>query len=318
MMLKRIFSFFVLFLLMACTQAPQPFRHGRTGEDVSGLRLRDGGLVLILPMEGTPRPLGEILSRSLADSLAVRNIPSTSSMVKRPNYKVRGQVIINKKNAKSEPLGSIYWTFSNHQDQVVHESSQLIQASRNQWDYGDQAMVDQLVEDAADKFASYLQDASETGDIAESGQDDRVFFAITKITGAPGDGKDALIKAMSLTLKQSGALVTKKPSAKTYLLSSEIDLLAPYEGKQRIKISWIVQDPDGNELGRAQQDNQVPEGSLNGKWGRLAFDISRAAMNGIGEVVTRHQTEQRWERSRENEAKSAAPGRRKLSMPSPF
>jgi len=305
-------------MLVACTQAPQPYRHGRTGFDGSSLRLRDGGLVLILPMEGTPRPLGKILARSLADSLAVRNIPSTSNPVSNPSYKVRGQVITDFRSAEKGTLGSIYWTFMDQKDQMIHESSQVIKATRVQWDYGDQKMVTHLVEAAADQFVTYLQDASENGAVDAANHDDIIVFSITKITGAPGDGQNALKKAMSLTLRQAGARVKSKADGKTYLLSSEIDILDPFEGKQRIKIAWIIQDADGNELGRAHQNNQVPEGSLNGKWGRMAYDISKAAMYGIGEVVERHRLELRWSRSREEPTTSQAPGRRSLRIPPPF
>jgi len=221
-------------------------------------------------MEGTPRPLGKILARSLADSLAIRNIPSTSNPVSKPNYKVRGQVITDFRSADTGTLGSIYWTFVDQKDQVVHESSQIIKATRVQWDYGDQKMVTQLVETAADQFATYLQDATENSAVDVANHEDTVIFTITKITGAPGDGQQALKKAMSLTLRQAGARIQNKANKRTYVLSSEIDILDPFEGKQRIKIAWVVQDPDGNELGRARQNNQVAEGSINGKWGRMA------------------------------------------------
>lgn len=317
-MLKPIFSFLLLLTLLACTQAPQPYRHGRTGFDGSSLRLRDGGLVLILPMEGTPRPLGKILARSLADSLAVRNIPSTSNPVRKPNYTVRGQVITNFKNPEKNNIGSIYWTFSDQKKQIIHESSQLITASRQQWDFGDQAMVTQLVETAADEFANYLQEDTESKAVDASITDDMVIIAIKEIIGAPGDGQKALKKAMSLTLRQAGARVTRNPGKTGFLLSSEIDVLDPFEGKQRIKIAWIIKDVDGRELGRARQDNQVPAGSLDGRWGRMAYDVSKAAMNGIAEVVERHRVEQSWSRSRDSSNTTTAPGRRKLRMPPPF
>lgn len=317
-MVKRFFCCALLLVLVACTQAPQPYRHGRTGFDGSSLRLRDGGLVLIQEMEGTPRPLGKIIARSLADSLGVRNIPSTSNPVRKPAYKVRGQVITDFKNQRKNYLGSIYWTFVDRKNQVIHESSQEIHASKNQWDYGDQKMVTQMVDAAADQFATYLQDASDRAAVEPADADKDIFFNITDIQGAPGDGPKSLKKAMSLILRQAGARVRANPNKKTYLLSSEVDVLAPFEGKQRIKISWIVKDPAGNELGRAQQNNRVDAGSLDDKWGRLAYDISRAAMNGIGEVVERHRLEERWGRSREKSNITAAPGRRKSKILTPF
>lgn len=310
--------FLLVTLLAACTQAPQPFRHERTGFDTSSLRLRDGGTVQVLPIEGTSIAMKDILARSLAESLATRNIPATEKPLHNPAYKVRGQVVLNNTKERSRALGSIYWTFMDRTDRVIHETSQPIQGDKYQWDYGDQALVTDLVDNAADTFASYLQDASEKKAITKDKADTIVTFAMGAITGAQGDGESALSKAMSLTLRQFGARVRTKADDKTYRLSADLDILAPYEGKQRIQIAWIVTAPNGEELGRIQQHNQLEVGVLDGKWGRLAYDISRAAMPGIGQVVERHRQEQAFEASRAQQGTTAAPGRREKLVIPPF
>lgn len=317
--MPKVLSFLLLLVvLMGCTQAPQPFRHERTGVDTSGLRLRDGGTVQILAMEGTSIPMGQILTRSLADSLAVRNIPATSKRLHNPTYKVRGQVILDRNAQPSEKLGSIYWTFMDRTNTVIHESSQEIVGQKYQWDYGDQDLIDDLVEPAADLFAGYLQDASEKEAVERDPMDRPVVFVLGDIKGTRGDGAQALHKAMGLTLRQFGAKVRSQGDADSYYLSCEVDILPAFEGKERIKIAWIVQDAEANELGRAQQDNQLDEGVLDGKWGRLAYNISRAAMPGIGQIVERDRAEKAFEASREQIGTSAAPGRRsRLSIP-PF
>lgn len=317
-MRKGLSVLFLIVLLVGCTQAPQPFRHARTGFDTSSLRLRDGGTVQILPMEGTSIPMAQILASSLADSLAVRNIPATPKRLRNPTYKVRGQVILNRNQATSEKMGSIYWTFMDRTGQVIHESSQEIVGKKYQWDYGDPDLIDALVEPAADRFAGYLQDASEKEAVERDATERPVVFVLDKITGTRGDGAQALHKAMGLTLRQFGARVRSQGDKDTYYLSCEVDILAPFEGKERIKIAWVVKDAEGKELGRAQQNNQLKEGVLDGKWGRLAYTISRAAMPGIGQVVERHRAEQAFEASRDQIGTSAAPGRRsRLSIP-PF
>lgn len=310
--------FLLVTLLAACTQAPQPFRHDRTGFDTSSLRLRDGGTVQVLPIEGTSIAMKDILARSLAESLAARNIPATEKRLHNPTYKVRGQVVLDKAQDPTRPLGSIYWTFMDRTDTVIHESSQTIRGDKYQWDYGDQALITALVDTAADTFASYLQDASERDAITEDKEENTVTFTMGPIKGAQGDGKSALTKAMSLTLRQFGARVRSAPNNRTYKLSADLDILKPFEGKQRIQIAWIVNAPDGEELGRIQQNNQLDAGVLQGKWGRLAYDISRAAMPGIGEVVERHRQEQAFEASRTRQGTTAAPGRREKLVIPPF
>ncbi len=317
-MLGRCLSFVMLLVLVACTQAPQPYRHGRTGVDTSGLRLRDGGTVLIMPIEGAARPMAEIIGKGLADSLGTRNIPSTSNPLNNPSYKVRGQVILNFSSKKDDYLGQIYWTFADRNGTVVHESSQQISATAFQWNYGDQEMIDTLVETAAEEFAGYLQDRSESQAVEVADHDKDIVFKITQVKGARGDGERSLKKAMALTLRQYGARVRTKADEDTYLLSAEVDIFEPYENQERIKINWIVQDANGKELGRAGQDNRLPEGQLDGKWGRLAYEISKAAVPGIGEIVERHRIDRKFEASRPIPNTTAAPGRRNRAAPPPF
>ncbi|MDV7338054.1 hypothetical protein RYZ26_00505 [Terasakiella sp. A23] len=316
--MRLLSCLFLLFFVASCTQAPQPFRHSRTGVDTSGLRLRDAGIVKILPMEGTSIPMGKILASSLADSLGARNIPATSNPLKNPSYHVRGQVLLDFNSGRKNHMGSIYWTFMDRSKKVIHESSQEIRGDVYQWEYGDQKLIDDLVENAADQFAGYLQDENEKKAVELDPKDRPVTFTITQIEGALGSGEAELRKAMGLTLRQFGASVRRQPNEHTYRLSADIDILDPFEGKQRIIIAWIVKDAEGKELGRARQNNQLDAGAFEGRWGRLAYDISRAAMPGIGQVVERHRSEQAFEASRGQRGTSAAPGHRKrLTLP-PF
>jgi len=317
-MLKRLCALSLLLLIVACTQAPQPLRHSRTGFDSTGLRLRDGGTVLIQPIEGAARPLAKIMAKSLADSLGVRNIPSTSNPVTNPPYKVRGQVVIKRKRNSPKIKGEIYWTFFSREDKVIHESSQEINVDRYRWEYGDQAMIDNLVENAADQFAGYLQDSAEREAVELDERDKPVVFYVRNINGAPSDGNRALQKAMALTLRQAGAIVRKQQGRDNYIIDAEIEALKPFEGKQRIKVAWVVRDNTGHELGRARQNNRLDAGRLDQPWGRLAYDISRAAMPSIGQMVERHRAEVQFERSRTNPSSTAAPGRRNRLMAPPF
>lgn len=305
-------------MLWGCTQAPQPFRHERTGVDTSSLRLRDGGTVLILPIEGPARPLSKIIARSLADSLGVRNIPSTSNPLDNPTYKVRGQLVSSSKKDDRYFKGQFYWTFMDQSGSVVEEAVQDLHMSREKWDYGDQATVEQMVEEAAERIAGYLQDKRARENAAQVGDQEIVYFHIDGIEGARGDGQQALKKAMELTLRQAGAKVLSLPDERTFGLRAHIDIFDPFEGNERIRIDWIVARPDGTELGRASQNNQMPEGTFDQPWGRLAYHIARAALPGIADVVERHRAEEKWQERFDSEGSPALPGQRRPLVIPPF
>ena len=53
------------------------------------------------------------------------------------------------------------------------------------------------------------------------------------------------------------------------------------DGKQSIHIEWTVRDPAGKKLGTVSQRNEIPEGSLDGAWGKTAEQAAGAAAQGI-------------------------------------
>jgi len=309
-MLTRLSALCLVLLMVACTQAPQPLRHSRTGFDPTALRLRDGGTVYIQPIEGIAKPLADIIENSLAQSLAARGIPATANPILNPPYSARAQAVIKRDKTSPQITGMFYWTFRVESDGSLREFSQPIDVARHRWAYGDQAMVEIFAEAVADEFAGYLQDQREREAVEQSAQDKPVIFYIDQISGAPGDGAQALRKAMGLTLRQLGARISKNPVKGGYILNADVEALKPYEGKQRIKIIWRVLDAQGQELGQSRLNNQLDADRLTRPWGRLAHEISRASAQSIGLMVQRHQSEQQFERSRNLSPSTAAPGRR--------
>lgn len=309
-MLTRLSALCLVLLMVACTQAPQPLRHSRTGFDPTALRLRDGGTVYIQPIEGIAKPLADIIEDSLAESLAARGIPATANPIQNPPYSARAQAVIERDKTSAQIKGTFYWTFRVQSDGSLREFSQPINVARHRWSYGDQAMVDTFAEAVADEFAGYLQDQREREAVEQSPQDKPIVFYLDRISGAPGDGTQALRKAMGLTLRQLGARISNAPVKGGYILSAEVEALEPYQGKQRIKIVWRVQDAQGQELGQSRLNNRLDADRLTRPWGRLAYEISRASAQSIGLMVQRHQSEQQFERSRGLTGSTAAPGRR--------
>ena len=57
------------------------------------------------------------------------------------------------------------------------------------------------------------------------------------------------------------------------------------EGKQPIQIEWLVRDPQGKKLGTVSQKNEIPEGSLDGTWGKTADQAAGAAAQGIFKLL---------------------------------
>jgi hypothetical protein len=104
--------------------------------------------------------------------------------------------------------------------------------------------------------------------------------AIASVSGAPGDGATSLTAAIRQELANKGVGAAEK-SAGAYRVEGAVALGPAKDGKQSIHIEWTVRDPAGKKLGTVSQRNEIPEGSLDGAWGKTAEQAAGAAAQGI-------------------------------------
>lgn len=123
---------------------------------------------------------------------------------------------------------------------------------------------------------------TQTGSIEKSGQ---VLAMVPSVTGAPGDGSAALSAALQKELVGSGISMTDSTAAQAYRVEGKVTIGADKGGKQPIEISWVVKDPQGKKLGTVSQKNEIPQGSLDGAWGKTADAAAAAAAQGIVKLI---------------------------------
>jgi len=109
----------------------------------------------------------------------------------------------------------------------------------------------------------------------------RPIFVIRPVQGAPGDGNTSLTAAIGQALRQMDASVTNDPVQATHVLQGSVRVDSPFAGRQKVRIVWRVTAMDGEVTGQAVQENQVPQGSLDGNWGTTAGAVANAAVKGI-------------------------------------
>lgn len=123
---------------------------------------------------------------------------------------------------------------------------------------------------------------STTGSIERTGA---VTAIVPSVTGAPGDGSVALTSAIQRELTRSGVALTESASAQTYKVEGKVVVGQGANGKQPIQIDWDVKDPQGKKLGTVSQKNEIPQGSLDGAWGKTADAAASAAAQGIVKLL---------------------------------
>jgi hypothetical protein len=126
-----------------------------------------------------------------------------------------------------------------------------------------------------------------TGSIENNGP---IATMVPSVTGAPGDGGATLTTAIQRELTKSGVALTTAPTGQTYKVEGKVAMGQGKDGKQPIQIDWNVIDPKGKKLGTVSQKNEVPQGSLDGAWGKTADAAAAAAAQGILKLLPQQKT----------------------------
>jgi len=127
-------------------------------------------------------------------------------------------------------------------------------------------------------LAAARTNAPQTGSIEKQGS---VSALVPNVTGAPGDGSQSLAAALQKELGRNGIALSDATTAQTYRVEGKVVVGPDKDGKQPIEIAWHVKDPQGKKLGTVTQKNEIPQGSLDGAWGKTADAAAAAAAQGI-------------------------------------
>ena len=104
------------------------------------------------------------------------------------------------------------------------------------------------------------------------------------VSGAPGDGDEALSREVTRLLANSGAPLTSTPTPDALMLTAQVTKTDLGQA-DRIRIVWTVSDGAGESIGTATQENDLPDGLLDRAWGENAGFAAQGAMEGIMELL---------------------------------
>jgi hypothetical protein len=281
----RLLGAVVAFLLpmAGCQPLPHPFADDVPRRGAPILDLRDSTSVAIAPVEGLPRATAEKLGPAMASALQEREIAASDKTTSIGSYELVGRI---QEMAPSQGKAAlvVLWELRDPSGRRIGEHAERFDASADDWEAGNEDAVGRLAAASATQVAALLQD--EAPSEAEIGG--RTRLAIGAITGAPGDGDQALVSSITEILKKQDLAIVSEPLAKAdFVLDADIAVAKPKSGKQNVKIVWHVRRKDGGEIGTVGQENDVPAGLLDGAWGDVAYMVAASAQEGIMELVAR-------------------------------
>lgn len=277
-----------IFMLTGCGKLPRPFERDAVGapNQLATNIFFEG--VEVLPITGSTPPMGLLLAQSIVKHLEKDfEIPAATEGLDRSRFVLTGNVVTNDGSTAARTLYSIGWQLSVRGEGPLSTFVQDVPASRIEWDYGSPPILNQVGISVSTRVAKLILG----GRFNSTGQDrflGRNGVLIGDVTGAPGDGNAALKRSMAVALGGGGLKIARNPEEAVFTVTAHVDMGLPEKGAQAVKVLWLVKDVDGNEVGRAEQANAVPAGSLDGRWGRTAAFVAAAAMDGIIIVIERN------------------------------
>lgn len=273
------------------------------------------GKVAIAPIIGAPDAVGKQLQSQLGAAVGAKNIALAASSTDGSDYTLRGYIVSAREKAGTKV--SYIWDVTNPAGKRIHRitGEEVLPSSDNKdpWVSVTPPVTQSIADKTAASLAAWLPSqkavastgggavvASATPVAADAAaipasthaggpttgslgaaSGGSVMAIVPSVTGAPGDGGVTLTAALQRELSRSGVALASAPGGGIYKVEGKVAVGEPKDGKQPIQIDWHVKDPAGKKLGTVSQKNEIPQGSLDGAWGKTADAAAAAAAQGI-------------------------------------
>lgn len=276
------------------------------------------GAVAIASVIGPPDNVVRSVSAQLGDAVRQRGIGVTRSAGEPADYTLRGYLVAARETTGTKL--SYIWDIYGATGQRVHRftGEELIRGAGagDPWASVSPQVIQSITSKTATELAAWMPKGARSGQTPVAGVNPptspvrtaavpqapvapsapvaprpqtvaalptagAVQAVVPSVRGAPGDGAVSLSKALQRELAKNGVAVARNAGPASYRVEGVVSVGPGNAGKQPIQIEWIVKDPKGQRLGTVSQKNEIPAGSLNGRWGGVADAAAAAATQGI-------------------------------------
>lgn len=257
--------------LAACGELPRPFQP-EDKIDNRLLALPDSLGVVVRPIDGLPEPMAAALAEAVAESLRHENVPATTKQGNAGSFIVDGTTMVGPNGVPTARFVLLDPRGTPVKEQLV-PLDKSVQTSQGV-DFTATART------AATAFAAALQPAA----VAPPA---RPTVRIGAVTGAPGQGGVTLARALDYALRHTGVKMAATENDESLVVSGHVTIVSKSPKLRAIDIVWTVLAPDGTELGKVEQANEVPSDFVDHAWGELASAVAEGAAEGITDLIDR-------------------------------
>ena len=272
----------IALLLAACGGLPQPHR-GNPGGAAPWLSRPLAVRIAIPPPQAALLPAMDAarLAEAVSAALQAGDVPATATTPLPLDWRLR--IVAENQGGRVRPSYRLVDADGRPQGSVGGNP-----VPTSAWAAAAQPTLDAIAADAGTRVAQLIlgiQAARAAAPVtALSAGPERL--RLLPVTGAPGDGNQALTARLREFLTAQGYVVQDVADGAAFAVTAEVNVVpAPAPRTERVEIQWIVSRRDGHELGRVLQLNEVPAGRLNGFWGDIAFAAAQEAAGGVRQVI---------------------------------
>lgn len=284
MRLSRAFTVFLLCVcLAACSSVPRPFSPGA----------KSGGLpppgpasaLIVHPVSGTEGTPLEDLTDAVIAQLQQRGVAAIPYEI--PNrYRMATQVDALALTGDQAQL-RIVVQFAQPDRTAIAEDSWDRTVSWAAYLEADAPLVRSMAQEIAGRMLDVMGLSTQVG---ETGGGAGPSLLMVPIQSAPGDGAEALFKAMMSELDRLGLVAELDDGLADLPVLQAIVTVRPADASNdQVRIVWLLKDRNGRERGRLEQQNNVPTGRLAQRWGVVAQLAASAAAPGVLDLLRRLQ-----------------------------
>ena len=274
----------LLVLALAACQGgePPPIASGAKPSSTPALTPPDSLGILVLPVAGAPSPAADDIAQAMTSALQEADVPASTGASNRRSFRLAGRATALEAGDGRDAV-IVSWTLNDADGRTLGSAETHTTVSDASWRRGGEDIARDLARPAAPAIAKLV----EGGAPLPQGNAEPV-IALRAVAGAPGDGDSALARAIGEALKRVNIVLAGPGGAPAdYTLSGVVEMSPPDGNNQKVKVSWALLRPDGSEVGRVNQENAVPAGSLDRFWGDTAYAVTSAAAPGVRQLIER-------------------------------
>jgi hypothetical protein len=267
-----------------CQPMPQPFQPSasqKSGNHLLGTEI--GGGIAVHPIAGLRGSAGQRLAEKIAAALVKRDVIAFAG-----NGNSRSKILSGAATANPESDGfrqiEIGWNVRSDPNETGKTIVLNFRVSTSDWLRGDEHLLDRFARRSAAKIAALVQAAAPVDKLADRPERD---LHVSTITGAPPEAGTLLRSELETALRQRSIRVATQLRKESLIVAGAISLETADKNIRKISIDWSLLRPDGSELGRLQQENEIADEELEENWPQVARNIAVATANGLRDLLRR-------------------------------